>query len=72
MLKAIIQIRGYDQKRSNKLQKSIIKFMKKTKMGSNVSCEIMPIKNISCDGKNTQASYLKIITPKLLTLIYIT
>ena len=64
MIKAIIQIRGYNQKKSSSLRKSIIKFMKKTKMGSAVSCEIVPSKISSCDGKNTPEPYLKIITAK--------
>ena len=64
MIKAIIQINGYNQKKSVKLRKSIIKFMKKTKMGSSVSCEIIQSKVISCDGNNTPEPYLKIITAK--------
>ncbi len=38
--------------------------MKKTKAGKDFSCEIVPIKNISCDGNNTPEPYLKIITTK--------
>ena len=64
MVNAIIQIRGYNQKKSSILQKSIIKFMKKTKIGSAVSCEIVLSKISSCDGKNSPAPYLKIITAK--------
>jgi len=64
MVNAIIQIRGYNQKKSSILQKSIIRFMKKTKIGSAVSCEIVLSKISSCDGKNSPAPYLKIITAK--------
>ena len=64
MIKAIIQIRGYNQKKSGNLRKSIIRFMKKTKTGSTVSCEIVQSKITSCDGNNTQKPYLKIITAK--------
>ena len=64
MIKAIIEIRGYSQKKSSNLQKSIIKFMKKTKMGSAVSCEIVQSTISSCDGKNTPEPYLKIISAK--------
>ena len=64
MIKAIIQIRGYNQKKSSSLQKSIIRFMKKTKIGSDVSCEIVLSTILSCDGKNTPEPYLKIITAK--------
>ncbi len=64
MVNAIIQIRGYNQKKSSSLQKSIIRFMKKTKIGSDVSCEIVLSKISSCDGKNTPEPYLKIITAK--------
>ena len=64
MIKAIIQIRGYNQKKSSRLRKSIIRFMKKTKMGSAVSCEIVQSKISSCDGNNTPEPYLKIITAK--------
>ena len=38
--------------------------MKKTKIGSAVSCEIVLSKISSCDGKNSPAPYLKIITAK--------
>lgn len=64
MIKAIIQIRGYNQKESNRLRKSIIKFMKKSKLGSAVSCEVVQSEISSCDGKNTPKPYLKIITAK--------
>ena len=64
MIKAVIQIRGFDQKKSSKLRKSIIKFLKKSKMGKNVSCEIVQSRIISCDGNNTPEPYLKIITAK--------
>jgi len=64
MIKAIIQVHGYNQKKSSKLRKSIIKFMKKTKIGNAVSCEIVPSIVISCDGNNTPEPYLKIITAK--------
>ena len=64
MIKAIIQIRGYDKKKSSSLQKSIIGFMKKTKRGNAVSCEIVQSKILSCDGKNTPEPYLKIIAAK--------
>jgi hypothetical protein len=64
MIKAIIQIRGYNQKKSISLRKSIIRFMKKTKMGSAISCEIVQSKISSCDGNNTPEPYLKIITAK--------
>lgn len=63
-MKAIIQICGYNQKQSVKLQKSIIKLLKKTKLGSVVSSEIMQSSILSCDGKNTKTPYLKIITAK--------
>ena len=64
MIKAIIQIRGYNQKQSSSLLKSIIRFMKKAKMGSAISCEIVQSKISSCDGKHTPEPYLKIITSK--------
>jgi len=64
MVKAIIQIRGYNQKKSSKLQKSIIKFMKKTKIGSAIACEIVESAILSCDGKNSPGAYLKIVTSK--------
>lgn len=64
MIKAIIQIRGYGQKKSGSMQKSIVRIMKKTKMGSTVSCEIVQSKISSCDGNNTPEPYLKIITAK--------
>lgn len=64
MIKAIIQIRGYNKKKSSSLRKSIISFMKKTKTGSAVSCEIVESEILSCDGKNTHEPYLKIITAK--------
>ena len=64
MIKAIIQIRGYNQKKSSKIRKSIMKFMKKAKMGSDISCEIVQSKILSCDGNNTPEPYLKIITAK--------
>ena len=64
MIKAIIQIRGYNQKKSSRLRKSIITFMKKTKMGTSVSCEIVQSKTSSCGSKNKPEPYLKIITSK--------
>jgi hypothetical protein len=64
MVKAIIQVRGYDPKRSVKLRKSIIKFMKNTKLGSAIACEIVQSETLSCDGKNKPEPYLKIITAK--------
>ena len=64
MIKAIIQIRGYDPKKSVKLRKSIIKFMKNTKLASIVACEIVEAETISCDGKNNPKPYLKIISAK--------
>ena len=64
MTKAIIQIRGYNPKKSSSLRKSIIKYMKKTKMGSAVSCEIVQSTVTSCDGKNSPEPYLNIITAK--------
>ena len=64
MIKAIIQICGYNQKKSSKLRKSITRFMKTTKMGSAVSCEVVQSKIFSCDGNNTPEPYLKIITAK--------
>ena len=64
MIKAIIQIRGYDQKKSVKLRKSIIKFMKDTKLKNIVACEIVEAQVLSCDGKDNPKPYLKIISAK--------
>ncbi len=64
MIKAIIQIRGYTEKKSSKLRKSIIKCMKNTKIGSSVSCEVIQSNILSCDGKETSEPYMTIITPK--------
>lgn len=64
MIKAIIQIRGYNTKKSIKLRKSIIKFMKKTKIKAAVSCEIVPTKVFSCDGNNTPEPYVQIVAEK--------